>query len=139
MTTSEKLIKNKLGLIELAKHLGNVSDACKVMGYSRDTAHYRIIDHVIAGITVHQNGAITDHLFAIISDHLWITLALHKNNPPSVNNRSEAKFFINQLLFSNSERSDASPLRPSAELELFFRGELSFLIDSPFIFIRKAL
>ena len=37
MTTEEKLIKNKLGLIELAKHLGNVSDACKVMGYSRDT------------------------------------------------------------------------------------------------------
>ena len=37
MTTSEKLIKNKVGLIELAKHLGNVSDACKVMGYSRDT------------------------------------------------------------------------------------------------------
>jgi len=37
MTTTDKLIKNKLGLIELAKHLGNVSDACKVMGYSRDT------------------------------------------------------------------------------------------------------
>jgi len=37
MTTKDKLIKNKLGLIELAKHLGNVSDACKVMGYSRDT------------------------------------------------------------------------------------------------------
>ena len=37
MTTNEKLIKNKLGLIELAKHLGNVSDACRVMGYSRDT------------------------------------------------------------------------------------------------------
>ena len=37
MTTTEKLIKNKLGLIELAKHLGNVSHACKVMGYSRDT------------------------------------------------------------------------------------------------------
>lgn len=37
MTTADKLIRNKLGLIELAKHLGNVSDACKVMGYSRDT------------------------------------------------------------------------------------------------------
>ena len=37
MTTNEKLIRNKVGLIELAKHLGNVSDACKVMGYSRDT------------------------------------------------------------------------------------------------------
>lgn len=37
MTTEEKLIKNKLGLIKLAEQLGNVSHACKVMGYSRDT------------------------------------------------------------------------------------------------------
>lgn len=37
MTTEEKLIKNKLGLIKLAEQLGNVSQACKVMGYSRDT------------------------------------------------------------------------------------------------------
>jgi transposase InsO family protein len=37
MTMEEKLIKNKLGLIKLAEQLGNVSHACKVMGYSRDT------------------------------------------------------------------------------------------------------
>jgi hypothetical protein len=34
---TQKIIKPKLGLIELAKQLGNVSKACKVMGYSRDT------------------------------------------------------------------------------------------------------
>lgn len=34
---SEKVIKPKLGVLELAKHLGNVSKACKTMGYSRDT------------------------------------------------------------------------------------------------------
>ncbi len=34
---SEKIIKPKLGLIELAKQLGNVSQACQAMGYSRDT------------------------------------------------------------------------------------------------------
>src|SRR3990167_6122740 len=34
---SEKIIKPKLGLLELAKELGNVSKACSVMGYSRDT------------------------------------------------------------------------------------------------------
>lgn len=33
----EKIIKPKLGVLELAKQLGNVSQACKVMGYSRDT------------------------------------------------------------------------------------------------------
>lgn len=34
---SQKIIKPKLGLLELAKHLGNISQACKTMGYSRDT------------------------------------------------------------------------------------------------------
>lgn len=37
MTTEQKIIKNKVGLLELAKQLGNVSRACKVMGYSRDS------------------------------------------------------------------------------------------------------
>lgn len=37
MSTEEKIIKPKLGLLELAKQLGNVSQACKVMGYSRDS------------------------------------------------------------------------------------------------------
>jgi transposase InsO family protein len=34
---NEKIIKPKLGLLDLAKQLGNVSQACKMMGYSRDT------------------------------------------------------------------------------------------------------
>lgn len=34
---AEKIIKPKLGLLELAKQLGNVSQACNVMGYSRDS------------------------------------------------------------------------------------------------------
>lgn len=37
MTTNDKIIKNKLGLLNLAEMLGNVSQACKVMGYSRDS------------------------------------------------------------------------------------------------------
>ncbi|MFZ2792216.1 MAG: IS481 family transposase, partial [Bacteroidales bacterium] len=37
MKTEVKLIKSKLGLLNLAEELGNVSQACKVMGYSRDT------------------------------------------------------------------------------------------------------
>ena len=37
MTTQAKIIKNKLGVLELANVLGNVSKACKVMGYSRDS------------------------------------------------------------------------------------------------------
>jgi len=37
MSKDEKIIKVKVGLLELAKQLGNVSRACKVMGYSRDS------------------------------------------------------------------------------------------------------
>lgn len=41
MKLESKLIKSKLGLLSLAEKLGNVSEACKVMGYSRDS-FYRI-------------------------------------------------------------------------------------------------
>jgi transposase InsO family protein len=37
MTTDRKVIRAKVGLLELAKQLGNVSQACRVMGYSRDS------------------------------------------------------------------------------------------------------
>jgi len=33
----QKVIKMKLALLELAKQLGNVSKACQLMGYSRDS------------------------------------------------------------------------------------------------------
>jgi len=37
MTREEKIIKNKLGLLRLAKELGNISEACRIFGYSRDS------------------------------------------------------------------------------------------------------
>jgi transposase InsO family protein len=37
MTNEQKIIATKLGLLKLAETLGNVSEACKVMGYSRDS------------------------------------------------------------------------------------------------------
>jgi transposase InsO family protein len=43
MTTEQKVIKNKLGLLKLAETLGSVSQACQVMGYSRDS-FYRFRD-----------------------------------------------------------------------------------------------
>jgi len=37
---SARIIKNKLGLLNLEQELGDVSKACKIMGLSRD-AFYR--------------------------------------------------------------------------------------------------
>ncbi|BBI18225.1 IS481 family transposase [Neochlamydia sp. S13] len=37
LATYQKVIKNKLGVLKLAETLGNVSQACKMMGYSRDS------------------------------------------------------------------------------------------------------
>ena len=37
LNTNEKIIKNKVGLLNLAEELGNVSKACKLMGFSRET------------------------------------------------------------------------------------------------------
>jgi transposase InsO family protein len=34
---NQKIIKNKVGLLNLAEELGHVSKACKIMGFSRDT------------------------------------------------------------------------------------------------------
>jgi hypothetical protein len=43
MTTEQKIITTKLGLLELGRQLGNVSQACRVLGSSRDSV-YRIQD-----------------------------------------------------------------------------------------------
>ena len=37
LNSNTKIIKHKTGLLNLAEELGNVSKACQVMGYSRDT------------------------------------------------------------------------------------------------------
>jgi transposase InsO family protein len=48
LNTTEKIIKHKVGLLNLAEELGNVSKACKVMGLSRDT-FYRYKSAVESG------------------------------------------------------------------------------------------
>ena len=43
MMTEQKIIRTKVGVLELAKQLGDASKACQVMGYSRDS-FYRLKD-----------------------------------------------------------------------------------------------
>jgi hypothetical protein len=37
MTTEQKVVKAKVGVLELARQLGNVSQAGRIMDYSRDS------------------------------------------------------------------------------------------------------
>lgn len=46
--SNEKIIRNKVGLINLAQELGNISKACKILGYSRET-FYRYQEAVEQG------------------------------------------------------------------------------------------
>lgn len=72
VTTQEKILKPKLGLLELAKQLGDVSEACQIMGYSRDT-FYRYQEP-------YPNGGRGETFRSIHSGSLFALVVL--GNPP---------------------------------------------------------
>lgn len=61
--TNERIIKNKVGPLNLAEELGNISKACKVMGFSQETfyRYQRAINEggVEALIEKNRRGSLT--------------------------------------------------------------------------------
>ncbi len=42
LQSNERIVKHKLGLLNLAKELSNISKTCKIMGFSNSTFfHYK--------------------------------------------------------------------------------------------------
>ena len=52
----------KAGPLELPKHLGSVGEACKMMGYSRDSFSR------ICRTTLHQAGHVVEHLGDLVAN-----------------------------------------------------------------------
>lgn len=79
MTTNEKVARTKLSMLELAQELGNVSKACKAMGYSRQQFYeirrnYQtygsagLLDKVSGARNPHPNR-VSDEVEKAILDH----------------------------------------------------------------------
>jgi len=115
MTTEEKIIKNKLGLLNLAHQLGNVSQACRVMGYSRDS-FYRFKqlydEHGEVGLReVSRRKPITQNRVAADVEEAVIALAVE--NPA-----------LGQVRVSNQLKQQGMFVSPSGVRSIWLRHEL---------------
>jgi len=75
VNTDQKIIKNKVGLLNLADMLGSVSEACKVMGYSRDSLPSRWACSKLlspeSGVPLHSNPTAARRLNYQPTRSLW--------------------------------------------------------------------
>jgi len=115
MSTEEKVIKNKLGLLKLAEKLGNVSEACKIMGYSRDT-FYRFQD-------LYEKAG-TDGLREISRRKPIIANRVEKHIEDAVVDFATEKPAYGQLRVSNELRKKGKFISPGGVRSIWLRHDL---------------
>ena len=115
MTTERKIIKNKSGLLELATVLGNVSKACKILGYSRDS-FYRFKELYTEGGELalqeisRKKPIIKNQVFSHIESSVW---ALAIDNPA-----------LGQIRLSNELRKPGIIVYPDGVRSIWLRNDL---------------
>ena len=68
MNLEAKIIKPKLGLWELSRQLGSVTQACKVFGYSRDSFYRLVASAIFRTFVQHYVNFITQGGFIRLSN-----------------------------------------------------------------------
>ena len=115
MTLNEKIIRNKVGLLNLAQELGNVSKACQVMGFSRDT-FYRYKSAVEQGglealIDKSRKGPnMRNRVDSCVEERV---LAIALENPA-----------LGQVRVSNQMREEGLPVSPAGVRSVWLRHNL---------------
>lgn len=129
MTVNDKIISTKLGLLNLAEELGNVSKACKVMGFSRDT-FYRYKEAVETGgveSLLDSNRRVPNHKNRVDERTEMAAVALAIDNPA-----------LGQVRVSNELRKAGVFVSPGGVRSIWLRNGLETMKKRLFALEKKV-